>query len=365
MRRPRTSDRVRRRASDGTRRRISSIMLASGAAIALVALMVLVVRNSESGRSSSAPGTGQNLPSPPGQRLADRVDATGRLLVTLDQGLSLVSLPDRGVTNLVRPDPRSSVTSVRWAPDGRSAAYAFYQLRPGEGIPSSDVFVSDLAGEPRLLIGRDRPGTLVEAPTWAPDGSSIYFGYVDVNSQPPVERVERFHLGQGTRTPIADGTLPDVSPDGSLLVLVRSERGDQSLVVLKPDGSEPRTLVPPGRFTLIGGPRFSPDGRTLAVPMSEPPGQAQEPSLDRPFGLLGATVAFAHGNPSEVYLVDLAGGAPRRLTRWAEDEGGLAWSPDGTQLAVYASRGLQLVDLEGRTTYAMERGGYGGVDWAR
>jgi hypothetical protein len=43
----------------------------------------------------------------------------------------------------------------------------------------------------------------------------------------------------------------------------------------------------------------------------------------------------------------------------------VAWSPEGEQLAVYSPSGLYLVRLDGTTALALDRGGYGGIDWAR
>jgi dipeptidyl aminopeptidase/acylaminoacyl peptidase len=117
------------------------------------------------------------------------------------------------------------------------------------------------------------------------------------------------------------------------------------------------------RFTLIGSPRFSPDGRQLVVPLAQPPSQAREASPQAPWGLLAVPIAQAHGNPSEIYLIDVDGGQPKRLTTLTEDEPAVSWSPDGVTMAVYATRGLYLIDRQGKTTLATEAGGYGGLDW--
>jgi Tol biopolymer transport system component len=257
------------------------------------------------------------------------------------------------------------VTSVAWAPSGTSAAYAFYHLRPGDSAASAELYLTDLKAEPRLLLERDRPGTTVEAPVWAPDGTALYFGYSAIENQRVVRRVERLDVATGTRTVVADGAFPAVSPDGGTLALIRSDRNGDNLVLTQADGRDARVLIPSGRFTALATPRFAPGGRTLAVPISMNSGQAVEPSSNRPFGLLAPSVAYAHGDPWDVYLVDLVGGEPRRLTRMLEDEISIAWSPDGSQIAVYGSRGLYLVDADGRTTYALDRGGFGGIDWTR
>ena len=107
---------------------------------------------------------------------------------------------------------------------------------------------------------------------------------------------------------------PRMSPDGSLaaytLVQV-AEKGDKyetSLWVVATDGqSGPRRLTSGIRDR---SPRWSPDGRTLAF-------------------VRNATDTGA----SQIYLLSLAGGEPRRLTDVAKGAGALAWSPDGKTIA--------------------------------
>jgi len=107
---------------------------------------------------------------------------------------------------------------------------------------------------------------------------------------------------------------PRMSPDGALaaytLVQV-AEKGDKyetSLWVVATDGqSAPRRLT---SGTRDRAPRWSPDGRTLAF-------------------IRNATDTGA----SQIYLLSLGGGEPRRLTDVAKGAGALAWSPDGKTIA--------------------------------
>lgn len=303
-------------------------------------------------------------PAGSGERPAARLDATGRLLVPLEGGLSVVTLPDRAITPIVPPGGSSAVTSAQWAPDGTSLAYALYHVRPDDSAATSEIYLADLSSEPRRILERDRPGSALEAPAWAPDGRALYFGYSAIENRRVITRIERLDVVSGQRAVVTEGALPAVSADGAALAFLRSDSGGDALLLSRADGSAVRPLIPAGRYSVLGAPRFSPDGGTLAVPVSGGPGQAQEPSRGHPFGMFGASVAYAHGDPWDVYLVDVAGGEPRRLTQLSEDELTVAWSPDGGLVGVYASRGLYLVDRQGRTTFALDRGGYGGIDWA-
>ena len=325
---------------------VVALVLAVGAALLLSGAWSVVPSQPSRGGSEIS-----------GPRPSERVDASGRLLVPLETGLSLVSLPERTVADVVPVGRSASITSARWAPDAKSAAYTLYQVRTGDSVASSELYVTDFTADPRVVVERDRPGAAIDTPAWAPDGGSIYFSYSALEDQRVVQRIERVDVASGIRAVVTEGILPSVSPDGALLTLVRSDRDGDNLMVARIDGNDPRILIPAGRFTTLGGARFSPDGRTLAVPASVRPGQAREPSPVHPLGLLGVAVAYAHGDPWDVFLIPVEGGEPRRLTRLSEDEISLAWSPDGGQLAVYGSRGLHLVDLEGNVTLALDRGG--------
>jgi Tol biopolymer transport system component len=300
-----------------------------------------------------------------GARPAAPLDATGRLLIPIEGGLSVVGLPDRDVTDVVRVQANGAVIAARWAPGGASAAYAASVLEAAGSAGRAELSLTDFAGGPRLLIRDERPGASLDAPAWTPDGRSVYVSSAALVDQRLDRWIERIDIDSGARTAVMEGFFPDLSPDGASLVRVRSDRRGDVLALTAPDGRDPRALILPGRFSRIGPARFSPDGQTLAVPLSAPDLRAREPVPARPWGLLGSSIAFAHGDPWDVFLMDVAGGEPRRLTRLAMDEPTISWAPDGTQLAVWSSLGLHLADRAGRVTFALDRGGYGGIDWSR
>lgn len=91
-----------------------------------------------------------------------------------------------------------------------------------------------------------------------------------------------------------DAREPSFSPDGSLLAY-RGESGGGGVYLLRLDGSPTRLLAPGGRR-----PRFSPDGRRIA-----------------------------YHSATGLFLIDVAGGQPRRIHASASDA---AWSPDGQHL---------------------------------
>jgi Tol biopolymer transport system component len=100
------------------------------------------------------------------------------------------------------------------------------------------------------------------------------------------------------------------------------------------------------------------------------------PALTASLGALGAADAAraalaaagrpsAHGLPWDLWLIRRDGSGLRRLTRLAEDDASLAWSPDGAWLAFQGTGGLYLVHQEsGRTVRLADKTEPVGIDWA-
>lgn len=166
---------------------------------------------------------------------------------------------------------------------------------------------------------------------------------------------------------------PDLSPDGTTLVAVQNRRGQRDLVLLRPVRSnaawQVETLMSESD-TQFNAPRWSPDGRTIAVERHRFGAQAEVVLVDlatsavrvvagdargrattpawRPDGR-GIVVAIAYEDePSSLYEIGLeAGAAVRRLTHLT---GGATWpdvSPDGRVLAFvgYTAEGFELFSM--------------------
>jgi Tol biopolymer transport system component len=183
------------------------------------------------------------------------------------------------------------------SPDG--GFVAFSSVEAG----NSDVWIADLQGEAALRLTSDDARD--HSPTWFPDGGSLAF-VSDRGGEPAIWKVSR--LGGAPRLLVPNGQDPAVSPDGRLLAFTRPNReGFRKLAVVSLD--RPAAV----RFLSREGvwdderPAWSPDGRTLAY------------------------ADFNH-----LWLVDVEGGQPRRLTADGDVEVDPAWSPDGAYL--YFSR---------------------------
>jgi hypothetical protein len=172
-------------------------------------------------------------------------------------------------------------------------------------------------------------------------------------------------------------------------VYLRTTRAGQSLmkkaIGQADDGCE---LLSDQVFQYLSQPRVSPDGKKVALggsgeanpgPSSCGANNADKPAARNPaapvplgalnlagwFDLLTST-AEAHGLPADVYTLGLDGGGLQRIADIKDDDPTVAWSPDGSRLAIFGVAALYVVDSKGGPTQKLvEQGGYGGLDWTR
>ena len=112
---------------------------------------------------------------------------------------------------------------------------------------------------------------------------------------------------------------PQISPDGArivyTLVTVNSKHDnyETSLWMMASSGGEPRQITSGPRDS---GPRWSPDGRSIAfLRTPEPKDKDAKPQ------------------PPQIFLLSMDGGEARPLTDIPKGASGLAWSPDGRSIA--------------------------------
>jgi Tol biopolymer transport system component len=110
-------------------------------------------------------------------------------------------------------------------------------------------------------------------------------------------------------------------------------------------------------------PRFAPDGETIAfVAVTD-----TLPSTGNRLQSVG-TGGFRlgrHGVPWDVWLARVDGSSMQNL-RSGEDDPSIAWSADGSELAIYGGQGLIAVGRNGiARTVNTDVMGWGGIDWSR
>ncbi len=257
------------------------------------------------------------------------------------------------------------------SPDGRSLVYS--SRRDGE----TRIFLQQLAAAGEVALTTGPSDTF---PRFFPDGGSILFTRADPAGRTSLWRVSI--LGGEPRLLVDDAVAADVSPDGRTIAFLRrfaEEDGRIGLLAASASGDGVRLLA---RFAgHVHSPRFSPDGRTIAVSgpgsvQSGVPGgitlvdlDGQVTSLPAPapdrwltsaawngdgetllYGVLDAGLIHAGGFGGRLHRQSRRGGPAEPLHWWPDMALGLEIAGDGRLLFDSSSvrENLQLVDLSGR-----------------
>ncbi|MGH7669558.1 MAG: DPP IV N-terminal domain-containing protein [Gemmatimonadaceae bacterium] len=198
-----------------------------------------------------------------------------------------------------------------WSPDGSQLATL------SDRFGSADVVVVPATGGPPRRL-TTTPG--FAAPTaWYPDGDRLAYMATTAGGSASTFAVA---LKTGASTPLVpDERSPYLgvpSPDGSHIALnVFDDHGGSTIWVADSGGHNPRQLTTEG-FESFGGLQnaWSPDGKELLYVSNR----------------TGTT---------DLWVVPIAGGAPRQLTRDVRNDQDGIWSPDGQWVAFRSNRGRQ------------------------
>jgi tricorn protease len=196
------------------------------------------------------------------------------------------------------------------------------------------VAAAALVAVPRPASAEERKPTRgLRFPSLTPDGKTVVFSWRGDVWRAPVSG------GTSTRLTIheAQDTKPKVSRDGRWIAFTSKRTGNYDVFVMPVEGGEPRQVTFHSASDVASD--WSPDGKRLLVTSNRDP---------HPYG-------------NDVWEVDVDGGTPRRVTRDGGREG--VYSPDGTRVlyargfnTLYqdayegsANHDLYVVDLAGGT----------------
>jgi serine/threonine protein kinase len=234
----------------------------------------------------------------------------GYKLLTRPRGFNLQNM------QITRLTENGKANQVAISPDGR---YIVYALRDAEKL---SLWVRNVASKSDVQVLA--PDVVdIAGLSFSPDGNYIYFVRSDKNTENYRYLYQMPVLGGSPRQLIRDIDSPiDFSPDGKQFVFQRGipERDVAEVRIASLDGSGERLLAAlPGDSRFLFGATWSPDGKTIAVPML--------------------------GSGSEVNwqlnVINVADGKVRALvSSGGKNIGRAVWMPDGDSLITSAQESL-------------------------
>ena len=214
-------------------------------------------------------------------------------------------------------------THAAFSPDGNQIAFMW----EGEGGDNSDIYVKLIStGQPLRLTAH--PAT-DSHPAWSPDGRYIAFFRQSAESSgvyliPALGGPERKVADLSPYGALTSGNSQYYSPDGKSLAVVDKNSQEEPAVIflLSIDTGEKRKVTSPPSGTMGDAyPAFSPDGKRLAF------------------------IRSSSRATTDIHLVSLTGGEPRRLTFDNTSILGFAWTSDGGEIVFASRRGGSIYSL--------------------
>jgi acylaminoacyl-peptidase len=197
--------------------------------------------------------------------------------------------------------------------------------------------------EPKDVLNQ----VLISTLAVAPDASSIVYVQRTVEDGKYARRLWRTTFEGGRPEQLtsakASDTRPRFSPGGGELLFISDRTGKPQAWVMSLSGGEPRqvTDMPNG----VGAADWSPDGKQLLLLAGSGEkrflvGKEDDPTArrirDYTWRLDGAGIRDEY---TSVWITDLAGGKPQRLTEPSYNVEAAVWSPDGKHVAFVADMG--------------------------
>ncbi len=235
-----------------------------------------------------------------------------------------------------------AVNDAQISPDGKWVAYTVTRADLEQNASDADIWVASTLGEfPSRLTTSRKSDT---SPRWSPDGRQIAF--ISAREEKPQIFLMPAFGGEPERLTEHKGGVRAIawSPDGKSIAFIADEEptpDEEKRVKEKDDAIVVDTNFKFNRLWVLdvvtkkarllatgeavaSDPQWSPDGTKLAYSTTPTP-RADDGAL------------------SDIWVIDVAGGAPRRLVdNRAGSDNSPRWSPDGAQIAYVTSAGTDV-----------------------
>jgi Tol biopolymer transport system component len=297
------------------------------------------------------------------------------LIVNALNGPAIISMDliSGNSSPIYQADQGALLSSALVSPDGKQVLITYAPPATSQNQFSyTSVYLMPIDGskDPHPLFASASTTDAYFAPTWAPDGKSIYTSHYHKGSDPngadDTFTIDQVTLDGQARAVIRNGQWPRLSPDEKRIAYVTASpnSGQADLYQAGVDGNNITPVIKSGTFQAVDDHFYTPDGQSIIFSAVNPAQPAPtQTSLER---FLGITIAAAHNIPSDWYEAPAGGGEPKRLTN-LEDTGMFAsLSPDRDWIAFIGVTGTYVMKVDGtRLTQLDGVFGTGTVDWIR
>lgn len=157
-------------------------------------------------------------------------------------------------------------TYAAWSPDGKKLAWCGSEA--SDYLSLTHLWLYDAATGKKQLLKRGVNSQL----SWSRDGKTLYYARIKRGKHSShFSDIFSFNLEKHKEKQLTHGLRafsPDLSPDGASIVCVVQGDGTDNLVLLGSGGEKQRVLTACTQGEAIMGPRWSPDGRQIAISLA-------------------------------------------------------------------------------------------------